>query len=406
MDYEAYQMANGIRLVHARVPNLVAHMGLIMGTGSRDELEHEHGMAHLIEHMVFKGTRKRKAYHIVSRLEDVGGEINAYTTKEETCVYASFMKEDYGRAMELLHDILFHSTFNQKELGREKEVIIDEINSYFDSPGELIFDDFEELLYKDQSIGRNILGSPESLSGFKQEDLLSFVNNNYPTDEIVICSVGNISFPRLKKGIEKYFGQVPFKSRNQNRQHILPYHPSSLTLHKDTYQAHCIIGNLAFDLNDERRIGLHLLNNMIGGPGLNTRLNLTLREKNGYSYHTESHYSPYSDTGVLSVYFTGDKGKLERSQKVVMREFAKLREKKLGTLQLSRAKRQLLGQIAISAENNETLMLSMAKSYLVYNKFDDLKEIGKKIDSITAEEILEISNEVLDKAKLSSLTYI
>jgi predicted Zn-dependent peptidase len=177
-------------------------------------------------------------------------------------------------------------------------------------------------------------------------------------------------------------------------------------LQKDTYQAHCIIGNLAYDLNDERRIGLHLLNNIIGGPGLNTRLNLSLREKNGYSYHTESHYSPYSDTGVLSVYFSSDKSKLEQSNKVVIREFSKLREKKLGTLQLSKAKRQLMGQIAISAENHETLMLSMAKSYLVYNKFDDLKEIGKKIDRITAEEILEIANEVLDNAKLSSLTFI
>ncbi len=175
MDYETYQLANGILLVHARIPSLVAHLGVLMGTGSRDELDHEHGLAHLIEHMIFKGTRKRKAYHIISRLEDVGGEINAYTTKEETCVYASFMKEDYGRAMELLHDILFHSTFTQKELVREKEVIIDEINSYFDSPGELIFDDFEEQLYKGQSIGRNILGSPESLTGFTQKDLLRFV---------------------------------------------------------------------------------------------------------------------------------------------------------------------------------------------------------------------------------------
>ena len=406
MDYEAYQLANGIRLIHTRVPNLVAHMGLIMGTGSRDELELEHGMAHFFEHMVFKGTRKRKAYHILSRLEDVGGEINAYTTKEETCVYASFMKEDYARAMELLQDILFHSAFNEKEIGREKEVIIDEINSYFDSPGELIFDDFEEQLYTGQSIGRNILGSPKSLAGFKQEDLLRFVSNNYHSDEMVICSVGNISFPRLKKGIEKYFSQVPFKSRNQQRQGIQPYDPTSITLQKDTYQAHCIIGNLAYDLNDERRIGLHLLNNIIGGPGLNTRLNLSLREKNGYSYHTESHYSPYSDTGVLSVYFSSDKSKLEQSNKVVIREFSKLREKKLGTLQLSRAKRQLMGQIAISAENHETLMLSMAKSYLVYNKFDDLNEIGKKIDRITAEEILEIANEVLDNAKLSSLTFI
>jgi predicted Zn-dependent peptidase len=406
MHYETCTLNNGIRLIHAHVPNLVAHMGIIMGTGSRDELDHEHGMAHLIEHMVFKGTGKRKAYHILSRLEDVGGEINAYTTKEETCVYASFMKEDYPRAMELLQDILFHSAFHEREIKREKEVIIDEINSYFDSPGELIFDDFEEQLYKDQSIGRNILGSPESLAGFTQEDLLRFVSHNYHTDEMVICSVGNLSFPRFKKGIEKYFGQVPFKSRNQHRQGIRPYHPSNITLQKDTYQAHCIIGNLAYDLNDERRMGLHLLNNILGGPGLNTRLNMTLREKNGYSYHTESHYSPYSDTGVLSVYFTGDKSKLERSMHVVMREFAKLRDKKLGTLQLSKAKRQLMGQIAISAENHETLMLSMAKSYLVYNKFDDLIEISQKINRIMAEEILEIANEVLDKAKLSSLTYV
>ena len=406
MSYETCTLKNGIRLIHTRVPNLVAHMGIIMGTGSRDELDHEHGMAHFIEHMVFKGTRKRKAYHILSRLEDVGGEINAYTTKEETCVYASFMKEDYARAMELLQDILFHSAYNEKEIGREKEVIIDEINSYFDSPGELIFDDFEEQLYNGQSIGRNILGSPKSLAGFKQEDLLRFVSNNYHSDEMVICSVGNISFPHLIKGIEKYFSQVPFKSRNQQRQGIRPYDPTNITLQKDTYQAHCIIGNLAYDLNDERRIGLHLLNNIIGGPGLNTRLNLSLREKNGYSYHTESHYSPYSDTGVLSVYFSSDKSKLEQSKKVVNREFSKLREKKLGTLQLSKAKRQLLGQIAISAENNETLMLSMAKSYLVYNKFDDLKEISKKIYRITAEEILEIANEVLYQAKLSSLTFI
>lgn len=406
MSYEACTLKNGIRLIHLRAPNLVAHMGIIVGTGSRDESDHEHGMAHFIEHMVFKGTRKRKAYHILSRMEDVGGELNAYTTKEETCVFASFMKEDYGRAMELLEDILFHSIFNEKEIGREREVIIDEINSYFDSPGELIFDDFEEQLYKGQPIGRNILGSCESLSGFTKEGLLGFLSGNYPTDEMVICSVGDISFPRLKKGIEKYFGQVPFKSRNQKRTGILPYQSTNQTLYKDTYQAHCIIGNLAYDLNDERRLGLHLLNNIIGGPGLNTRLNMTLREKNGYSYHTESHYSPYSDTGVLSVYFTGDKSKLERSKKLVMREFSKLREKKLGTLQLSRAKRQLLGQIAISAENHETLMLSMAKSYLVYNRFDDLAEIGDKIQKITASEIQEIANEVLDETKLSCLSYL
>jgi predicted Zn-dependent peptidase len=406
MNYESFTLDNGIRVIHYRVPNLVAHLGLIMGTGSRDELEQEHGMAHFIEHMVFKGTQKRKAYHILSRMEDVGGEINAYTTKEETCVYASFMKEDYGRAMELLEDILFHSTFREREIGREKQVIIDEINSYFDNPGELIFDDFEEHLFTGQSIGRNILGTPESLSGFSQKDLLRFVGNNYPTEEMVICSVGNISIHRLKRGIERYFGHIPFKARQLQRPRLKLYHPVNQRIQKDTYQAHSIIGNLAFDLNDDRRMAMHLLNNIIGGPGLNSRLNLSLREKNGYSYHTESHYSPYSDTGVLSVYFSSDKGKLGQSRKVVMREFSKLREKRLGTLQLSRAKRQLMGQIAISAENNETLMLSMAKSFLVYHKFDDLDEIGKRIERITAEEIQEIANEVLDEAKLSSITYL
>jgi predicted Zn-dependent peptidase len=223
---------------------------------------------------------------------------------------------------------------------------------------------------------------------------------------MVICSVGNISFPRLRKGIEKYFAHIPIKSRSRQRSQIHTYHPSNQTVQKNTYQAHAIIGNLAYDLNDERRMGLHLLNNIIGGPGLNSRLNLSLREKNGYSYHTESHYSPYSDTGVLSVYFSSDKNKLEQSRKVVMREFSKLREKKLGTLQLSKAKRQLMGQIAISAENNETLMLSMAKSYLVYNKYDDLKTIGKKIDGITSGEILEIANDILYEANLSSITYL
>ena len=406
MSYESFTLDNGIRLIHTRVPNLVAHLGLIMGTGSRDELEQEHGLAHFIEHMVFKGTRKRKAYHILSRMEDVGGEINAYTTKEETCVYASFMKEDYGRAMELLEDILFHSTFREREIGKEKEVIIDEINSYFDNPGELIFDDFEEHLFEGQSIGRNILGTPESLSEFEQADLMRFVGNNYHTDEMVICSVGNISFHRLKKGIERYFGHITFKSRQQQRSRLNQYHPVNQLIQKDTHQVHSIIGNLAYDLNDDRRMAMHLLNNIIGGPGLNSRLNLSLREKNGYSYHTESHYSPYSDTGVLSVYFSSDKGKLGQSRKVVMREFSKLRDKRLGTLQLSRAKRQLMGQIAISAENNETLMLSMAKSFLVYNKFDDLDEIGKRIERITAEEIQEIANEVLHEAMLSSITYV
>ena len=406
MNYEAFQLENGIRVIHFRVPNVVAHMGLIVNAGSRDEGEQEHGVAHFIEHMVFKGTRKRKAYHIISRLEDVGGEINAYTTKEETCIYASFMKEDYSRATELLKDIVFNSTFPEKEIKREKEVITDEINSYFDSPGELIFDDFEDQIYKGHSLGRNILGTPGSLAGLTDKDIRDFIRDHYHTDEMVLCSVGNIPSGRFRKSVEKYFGSIPGNFRKVRREPAGECKSSHITTRKDTYQAHCIIGNTGYDLQHERRIGLHLLNNIIGGPGLNTRLNMSLRERNGYSYHTESHFSPYSDTGILSVYFSSDKSKLGRSRKVVLREFARLRNNKLGTLQLQRAKRQLLGQIAISSENNETLMLSSAKSYLVYNRVDDLLEIGKKIDAISTEEILEIANEILAENRLSSLTYL
>jgi predicted Zn-dependent peptidase len=203
MDYEAYQLGNGIRVVHQRVTGLIAHAGLLINAGSRDEMDHEHGIAHLIEHMVFKGTRKRKAYHIISRLEDVGGEINAYTTKEETCVYASFLKEDYSRALELLKDIVFDSTFPEKEIGREKEVIIDEINSYLDNPGDLIFDDFEDLIFRGGSIGRNIMGTPQSLAGISRNDILQFMREHYNTNEMVICLVGDIPAGRLKKSMEK-----------------------------------------------------------------------------------------------------------------------------------------------------------------------------------------------------------
>ena len=406
MDYEAFQLGNGIRVVHQRVPGLIAHAGLLVNTGSRDETEQEHGIAHLIEHMVFKGTRKRKAYHIISRLEDVGGEINAYTTKEETCVYASFLKEDCSRALELLKDIVFDSTFPEKEIGREKEVIIDEINSCLDNPGELIFDDFEDLIYRGDPIGRNILGTPLSLSGIGRGDILRFRLEHYHTDEMVICIVGDIPAGRLKRTVEHYFGEVQGKSRSRRRSLPGEYRPEHRQVGKETFQAHCIIGNTGYDLQNDRRIGLHLLNNILGGPGLNTRLNMSLRERNGYSYYTESHYSPYSDTGVLCIYFTSDRGKLDRSRKVVMREFARLREVRLGTLQLHRAKRQLLGQIAISSENHETLMLSNAKSYLVYDRIDSLEETGKKIEGIDSSEILDIANEILAEERLSSLTFL
>ena len=406
MIYQEFQLNNGIRLIHSQVPNMIAHVGLIMNTGSRDEMEHEHGLAHMIEHLLFKGTGKRKASHIISCLEDVGGEINAYTTKEETCLYASFLKQDYSRALELLQDISFNSLFPERELIREKDVIIDEINSYFDNPGELIFDDFEDQVYRNHPLGRNILGTAESLKSIGAEQVTKFFEQNYFTDEMVLCSIGNISFNRIKSLVEKYFGCIKQKSRNRERIKVGNYIPDHQIITKNSYQGHCILGNVAYDLDHEKRIGLHLLNNILGGPGLNTRLNMALRERNGYSYYTESHYSPYSDTGIISIYFSGDKTKIERSRNAVYRELDKLARNKLGSLQLSRAKRQLLGQIAISAENHETQMLSSAKSYLVYNRVDSLEEIGRKIEKVSAAEIQDIANEVFDRKLLSSLTFL
>jgi predicted Zn-dependent peptidase len=406
MNYETYTLDNGIRLIHHRTPSYVGHMALLMNTGSRDELDKEHGMAHLIEHLLFKGTHKRKAYHIISRLEDVGGDINAYTTKEETCIYASFLKSDYARTTELMKDVVFHSVFPPKELKKEKDIIIDEINSYLDDPAELIFDEFEDQIFQGNPIGRNILGSAETLGKIERADIINFREHNYATDEMVISSVGNISLNKLVKIITGNFGDVPLKARNRQRGILDNYNPGNLTKEKDTFQVHSLTGTRAYKVKDERRITLHLLNNILGGPGLNSRLNMSLREKSGYSYQTESHYTPYSDTGVLNIYFTCDKNKLNKCRDIISREFHKLRNQRLGTLQLLKAKKQLMGQVAISAENYESLMFSMAKSYMIFNKFESLEEIKEKIDAVTSEQLLETANEVLDNNKLFTLTYI
>ncbi|MBE9511684.1 MAG: insulinase family protein, partial [Bacteroidetes bacterium] len=279
MEYQTYILSNGIKLIHKPVKSPVAHAGIIINTGSRDEQKEEHGIAHFIEHMIFKGTKKRKAFHILSRLEDVGGELNAYTSKEETCIYASFMKKDYQRAFELISDIVFNSSFPERELEKEKEVIIEEINSYLDQPGEQIFDDFEELIYKNAPIGRSILGTPEKLRKLSKNTLNRFIQQHYNTDQIIVCSVGNLSFPRLVKYFEKYFGNVPATYRTWQRKKAGSYNPEIKIIDKDTYQSHCIIGNRAYDLNDKHRTDLFLLNNILGGQGLNSRLNLSLREK-------------------------------------------------------------------------------------------------------------------------------
>jgi predicted Zn-dependent peptidase len=404
-DFLTHTLKNGIRLIHQQTDSPVAHLGVLINAGSRDEAEDEHGLAHFIEHSVFKGTKKRRTYHVLSRIEDVGGELNAYTTKEETTLYSTFLNQDYERAAELLSDILFNSVYPQKEINREKEVIAEEINSYKDSPSELIFDEFEELVYDGHPIARNILGTIENISKFNRDSILKFIENNYHTNEMVISSVGKLKFETLVKFAEKYFGSVESKLRVDKRKPFDNYIPGTKSEEKDTFQTHCIIGNIAFDAKHPKRIAMVLLNNIIGGQAMNSRLNLALRERRGMAYNIESGYTAYTDTGLFNVYFGTDNDNFNKALTLVKKEFKLLRDNKLGYVQLNKAKKQMIGQIAVSTENHDDLMLAIGKSYLLYDKVDSLNEVFRKIEAITAEELLEVANIVLDENQLSTLIY-
>lgn len=404
-DFLTHTLKNGIRVIHQFTDSPVGHLGILINAGSRDEEEDEHGIAHFIEHSIFKGTNKRKAFHVLSRIEGVGGELNAYTSKEDTVLYATFLTEYYERSAELLNDILFNSTYPEKEINREKEVIVEEINSYLDSPSELIFDEFDELIFDGHPIARNILGTKEKLQSFNRDEIFRFIKNNYHTDQMVISSVGNIDFAALLKMLDKYFGQAEERLRNASRRRFTSYVPNDKIITKDTYQAHCVMGGLAFDAQHPLRITMVLLNNILGGNALNSRLNLAMRERRGMAYNVESNYTAYSDTGLFNVYFGTDKENLNKAFDLVNKEFDLLRTKKLGTVQLGQAKKQLIGQFAISTESREDMMLSIGKSYLLYNKVDPLRVVVNKIEGITADEMLEVANVVLDKNKMSTLIY-
>ncbi len=405
MEYFSSVLPNGIRLVHQYVDSPVAHCGIIINTGSRDEALQEQGLAHFIEHTIFKGTLKRKSFHILSRLEDVGGELNAYTTKEETAIHASFLAEYYERTIELFSDILINSTFPDQELKREQDVIIDEINSYNDSPSELIFDDFEELIFEGHPIGRNILGTPEHVKAFTREDIRRFMARNYNTNQMVICSVGNISGKRFFHLAERFFSHLPENNRNFLRPKFEGNSAKIKSVEKETFQTHCLIGGLAYDVLHANRIGLVLLNSVLGGQSGNSRLNLALRERNGIAYNLESSYTAYSDTGTITIYFGTDKVNLEKAISLIKREIRTLQEKLLGDIQISKAKKQLIGQLAMSQENHEDLMLTLGKSFLIYNKMDGLDIIYRKINAITPVHIRNIANEILNFEKLSMLVY-
>jgi predicted Zn-dependent peptidase len=406
MDYQYHRLSNGIRIIHKHANSPVAHCGVVIDAGSRDENDNEKGIAHFIEHLIFKGTKKRKAYHILSRMENVGGDLNAYTSKEETFIYASFLQNHYKRAMELFADLLFNSTFPEKEIAKEKDVVLDEINSYKDSPSEMIFDDFEELLFKGHPIAGNILGTPESVKKISRSDVLDFIKRNYLAGRMVISSVGNISFQKLINLAEHFFGDFETAVAHNGRKPFSNQKPETVTSHDSNYQVHCVLGTTAYDVRDDKKMPLALLNNILGGPGMNSRLNLSIREKHGYCYAIESHYQPYSDTGNFHIYLGTDNGYLEKSLKLINKEFKGFREKKMGTLQLHRAKQQIIGQLAISLESNVSEMISIGKSHLFFDEVDTFKKIADKIEKISADEILEVANEILIPGRFTRLTYL
>lgn len=384
---------------------MVAHCGLTINVGSRDELEQEQGLAHFIEHLIFKGTTKRKAYQILSHMENVGGEINAYTGKEDTCVYATFMNTHYARCLDLISDIVFQSVFAEKEILKEKDVVIDEINSYKDNPGEQIFDDFDEVVFRNHPLGANILGTPRHLKKFKREHVFEFIRKNYVTSEMVISSVGNIDFKKLVRLVERYFGDIPEGHREQSRVSFEGYNPVNEVVKRRNHQVHCIIGNVGYNASHDKKTALVLLNNILGGPGLNSRLNMGIREKYGFCYNIESHYQPYSDTGLFSIYLGTDKDYIDKTIALVQKELTLLREKRLGSLQLKRARQQLQGQVAISFESNVNEMLSIGKSLLLYERIDSIVEINEKIQRVTSSELLDAANEVFAPEMLSMLMY-
>lgn len=403
--YQTHILKNGLKIIHQQVPNKAAYCGLIIGVGTRDESEDEEGIAHFIEHVIFKGTEKRKAYHISSRIEDVGGELNAYTTKEDTCIYASFLAKDYERALELFSDLVFHSVFPEKEIEKEKEVVIDEINSYKDSPGELIYDDFEELIYNGYPIGRNILGSEEAVRGITREKILSFVKRNYKPGRMVISSIGDIPFGKLVRMIEKHFGGIDVDKTQLVRLKPEIYVPRSEEVNLETYQNHCIIGNIAYDYTQENRLALSLLIDILGGTGMNSRLNLNIREKYGLAYNVEASYTPYSDTGVFTVYFGCDARDIEKCLRLCRREMALLCEAPLGQMQLRKAKTQMIGQMTLSSENYENMMLSIGKSFLIYDKVDDLEYVYEKVEEIGAPLLQQVAIEIFAPERQSVLIY-
>ena len=406
-DHELIELPNGIRIIHKQISNTkIAHVGIMLDIGSRDETPEEQGIAHFWEHMAFKGTKKRKSFHIINRLDSLGGELNAYTTREKICFYASVLDNHLDKAVELLADITFNSTFPEKEIEKERMVILEEMAMYRDTPEDAIQDDFDELVFHNHPLGSNILGTIDTVNSFKQNDFKEFLKKNLNTERIILSSVGNYSAKKLKRMAEKYLQDIPHKNHTPERNYFTPTSPIVQTIEKPITQAHVAIGRTSYSLKDENRIPFFLLINILGGPSMNSRLNLSLREKHGFVYGIDASYTPYIETGSLAIYFATDPKNLKKSLRLIDKEFDLLKKNPLGHMQLHKAKQQLKGQLAMSEENNNAMMLMMAKSILDLNKVPDINELFEKIDQASAEHLMELARQNFNKDEMSQLTFI
>lgn len=412
----------GLRIISAPSKSDVVYCGIAVDTGTRDELPEENGLAHFCEHLTFKGTQRRSSRQVINQMECVGGDLNAYTGKEETIYYTAFLKEHFPRAVELLADIVLASTYKQAEMDKEVEVIIDEIESYNDSPSELIYDEFENLIFQGCALGKNILGEAERLRQYKSADMQRFVARNYLPQNMAFFLYGNIEPKTIRRELEKAIKRAvdsldkdseryqqfanPAPETETNVTNTLPhYTPVEITRKKDTHQAHVLIGCRSYSARDPKHLALYLLNNMLGGPGMSSRLNLSLREKNGLVYTVESSMTTYTDTGVWCIYFGCDEHDIDRCRRLVAKELNKLIEKPISEKELNAAKRQIKGQIGISYDNSENVALSLGKTFLHYKRGRSQEELYRKIDALTAEELHEVAKDLFRPENLTTLIY-
>ena len=447
MKYNTYTLDNGLRIIHLPSDSKVVYCGYQINAGTRNEEPGEEGLAHFCEHVTFKGTERRKAWHILNCLESVGGDLNAYTNKEGTVYYSAILKEHIARAVDLLSDIVFHSVYPQAEIDKEVEVICDEIESYNDSPAELIYDEFENILFKGSPLGHNILGTAEQVRAFKTEDALRFTRKLYRPDNAIFFAYGDIDFKKLVKLIQKALGECPKgrelacsadckSAETPTEERIAEETPTgetpteemeagdanhkvqsskfnvqskvagqTIVMQKNTHQAHVMIGTRAYDVNDDRRMPLYLLNNMLGGPGMNAKLNLVLREHNGLVYTVESTMVAYGDTGTWSIYFGCDEHDVKRCLRLVRKELDKFMQKPLSDAQLKAAKKQIKGQIGVACDNRENFALDFGKSFLHYGWEKNVDRLYEQVDEITAAQIQAVAQELFDKDRLTTLIF-